>query len=261
MNKRRYSIALLAASALILGTVNAHAAPVVIEDEYIGNQTLRKGYQEDPSNPDVYDPFGTGYNVSKMEVTLKGSVLTVQLFGEYFSSWFTSEKGDMFEPGSLFLSTDGWKPGDIGPTYGTKKGESWELAVTLNDILLWNPDGSPLTSGTTSLYSTADGTIMPGWLRIEEEAWFDPTDVNGELGSGFWLLTADSLTISIDLANSDWDGKELGIHWTMLCGNDVIEGLFTPGSPGTNPVPEPTTALLFGAGLLGLAGCSRRRIR
>ena len=52
-----------------------------------------------------------------------------------------------------------------------------------------------------------------------------------------------------------WENvREWGLHWTMECANDVIEGSF-------NPVPEPATALLFGAGLAGLAAFGRRRGR
>jgi len=43
-------------------------------------------------------------------------------------------------------------------------------------------------------------------------------------------------------------------HWTMSCGNDAIDGSFR-----TAPVPEPATMLLFGTGLMGLAGIARRR--
>ena len=54
-----------------------------------------------------------------------------------------------------------------------------------------------------------------------------------------------------DITGLNWNLEDLGFHWTMTCGNDVIEG----GAP----VPEPATMLLLGAGLIGLAGLGRKR--
>jgi len=47
--------------------------------------------------------------------------------------------------------------------------------------------------------------------------------------------------------------QQLDVHWTMSCGNDVIDGSYTP-----DPVPEPATMVLLGSGLVGLALYRRR---
>jgi hypothetical protein len=44
------------------------------------------------------------------------------------------------------------------------------------------------------------------------------------------------------------------IHWTMECGNDYLNL-----NADVNPVPEPTTLLLLGTGLIGLSTLARKR--
>ncbi|MBL0732009.1 MAG: PEP-CTERM sorting domain-containing protein [Desulfosarcina sp.] len=43
------------------------------------------------------------------------------------------------------------------------------------------------------------------------------------------------------------------VHFTMGCGNDNLMGM------NKNPVPEPASILLVGAGLIGLIGYNRKR--
>jgi len=60
---------------------------------------------------------------------------------------------------------------------------------------------------------------------------------------------------------SDFDLTFIGLdqdfitHFTISCGNDNLMG------KGTTPVSEPATMLLFGTGLIGLAGIGRKKFR
>lgn len=52
----------------------------------------------------------------------------------------------------------------------------------------------------------------------------------------------------------------LGFHWTMTCGNDVIEFEYSP-LPVTSPVPEPSIIGGLGVALVGLVAIRRRKQR
>ncbi len=58
------------------------------------------------------------------------------------------------------------------------------------------------------------------------------------------------------------DQTKVNVHWTMSCGNDYldVETAYTsnPGGGGSNPVPEPSTLILFGMGLLGIGAFGRK---
>ncbi len=277
---KKYIATMALSLTLTLGTSTAQA-------DYLIDDTGEQAYwgagvtgQENTGNGgpanyktggDVYDPYGgsEGFDLTGMSVSItNGNLMVTILSDTYFNNWiedtFASPR-DEVAPGTLFLSTTGWNPQGTGPHYGQDKmnpefiGTVWDLAAYLDGI--YEPGAM---SGTVALYNTADGEILNTGIRDAQETYFDPTGATA-VGGGIWEFINNngiySLQISMDLNNliqAGWDPtEELGLHWTNLAADDVVEGAF-PGN-GSTAVPEPGTLLLFGAGLTGLAAFARRR--
>ena len=281
---KKHTMAVATAMSLLFAASQAEA--LYIADNYWGggvfdtstsNIIMNDGNDYSDAGPaksgDVYDPIltgtssGFGYDISGMDVSILNGTLTVKIYSDrdnYFYNWL-SKSTSAFAPGDLFLSTTGWNPlasstdtstnGEPNHnTDGAGVGTSWDFVVALEGV-------STSTKGTSNLYSTAtaNGNISYGTLRNAQEAWFSPSIGATSVGSGDWqIVSSDNanpyLLITTSLTTEMQNVREWGLHWTMECANDVIEGSFSP-------VPEPATALLFGAGLAGLAAFGRRRGR
>ncbi len=107
----------------------------------------------------------------------------------------------------------------------------------LYSVSLWNNNISYLES---SPFAMDDGSLVTG--------------ITGTVGSA---LLNDGLsyyrTATFDLSALGFDVTSITAHWTMSCGNDVVEG--------TANVPEPGSLLLLAGGLFGLIGGRRLRAR
>jgi hypothetical protein len=188
-----------------------------------------------------------------MKVDIVGAKMTITLQGLYFTNLNGTTDTELKahgKPGDLYINKDGWSASGVAPHYATDTfllTEGW-------DYVVGQPAGTQafgvydLTSGFTN---TGDaGGVWGGGYR-SDQAW---TGGFGTFVTGASMVTSGStMTYEIqDITKLVGLGSTIGFHWTMECGNDVVEG-------SVSMVPEPGSMLLLGLGLLGLFGVARRR--
>ena len=121
-------------------------------------------------------------------------------------------------------------------------------------------------SGTTASFSLFEVT---SWEDSDYFSTANPFEMNegtevadftGAFGSGIYDNNIDGGSsyvlegsFNLSLLNA-YAGNDIGIHWTMECGNDYL-------TQTSAPVPEPATMLLFGCGLIGLATVGRKKFQ
>jgi hypothetical protein len=175
--------------------------------------------------------------------------------------------------GDLFISTDGWSPntditnnqvggapaGPYAPTSydyaGGPDAEDWDYVVVFGDRTNEPGDTPDVPAGDVWVYQVLGGTIEMSrangftYFRDLQELYYVPDARQQAVGWGTYSVGNDLL--SIDITNWEQAFTNLGFHWTMSCGNDVIEGRYS--------VSEPATMLLLGFGLIGLTVVGRKR--
>ena len=237
----------LCLTAMLLLAPPAFAYDYTIEDNYWGADA--HGYGDVIGTP---NHFG----IDRMEVGFSGhESMTVKVYTPFEED--IADFGTLY--GDLFISTDGWDPdGSADDNYETDNagnGESWEYVFDtdaeklfqINDdtVLTLAQDAPPQNGG--SGYIVRDGQEVlykSGGTEIDDDSSFD-----GASGSG----DDRYLEYAIDLSSLDITGDPIGLKWSMTCANDSIEGSVPV------PAPEPSTMLLLGSGLVGLAFYRRRK--
>lgn len=223
--------------ALLMGMVWGQASAVIIEDNYWGSKNHGYG-----------DVIGDSrYQIQNMDVSFAGGFMNVRINTNFNAA--TDPYGIDF--GDLFISTDGWNPYGSAPyKYDNYlNGEGWEFVFDTSAGMLYGGDFSINLSDNlmdASRYIFRNGQEVQ--RRDGGTAYAGSSADLSNAGNGGYLeynILLSSLGIT--------DGTNLGLKWGMTCANDTIEGMVTAS------VPEPSSLLLFGIGLLGLGAVTRRK--
>jgi hypothetical protein len=156
---------------------------------------------------------------------------------------------------------NGLEAGDLFLDLGNTGTYNLAIAVAPNEARYesaWVNTGAPnwTTTSVNPPFSPQSDPYRLDETQAGAAAFGGNVDVAWALHGGkHWFM---EVTIDIDAALEDVLTNQnggLGLHWTMECGNDVIE--FRDDNPFV-PVPEPSTMILLGMGVLGVALRARR---
>lgn len=259
---------LVLAAALIIALLFPWAAAsgsakTIYSSEYWGGTQTAAGYQ---------NVLGSKYTVADMTVTQAGNTVTVTLSGGYFANYV--DNPTIAAPGDLFISSGGWLDAtNVDPSrpYHTdtfKESEGWDFVVQAptapgdwQTTNVYSIDGLQWHSGGIWDNTVIQQTSGTGLYR-KYQAWR-----KGD-GAGALVGTARSRLMGTPQGGSDLifefdvdllgitGTTEVGLHWTMKCGNDILEGSAPLDNP---PVPLPSTVLLLFSGLASVAFVQRKR--
>jgi hypothetical protein len=247
-------------AALGLMAVYSSASATMFSDTYHGGNGHGYG--------DVIGP--TTYDVHGMDASLSGSLLTVTIYTNFAghaggeTQW--TKNGTGIGYGDLFLS-NGWNPNGSGPydNDNAANGNHWTYAFSLDDAL----DNSGGNGTVYALGAASAGNHNPDVLlsnhfmdcagkciyRDGQAVAVNKSAATATNNTGSWTVGNGFLSFSFDTTGLGLDPENFGFHWTMYCGNDVIEGL----DPVTVPEPQPAGMFLFGMGLIGLVVARQRK--
>ena len=223
---------------------------------------------------DVFDL--TGYEVVR---DLTADTLQVIIHGNYFDDLILGQNLETTQMGDLFISTDGLVDNDSGEATLTDYFNSsetkavdyttWEYGVQLGTYLNENESLSNQQSQVGDLHQITDANSQIGlsyldkeWsvYRSQQEVSLNfAHDANSTDASWYIDTTGANNFLSITINNfTSLFGiyETLGFHWTMTCGNDVMEFEWT----NVTPIPEPQTVAIYGVLAMGACLYLRRKL-
>ncbi len=222
------AVCLVAATLLIIGSLEA----VTISDRSGG--AIYWGGKYVNIKPSAHtDAIGSRSRVDQMEVIMNNDIVTVKITGPYFFNYVHKLKRTQdAPPGDLYISSQGWKVSG-NPPYNKdifEASEGWDYVVSFENKKVYTLKFSDITM-TSALPYVSKYRAHQAWRGGYGEA-VDEAEV---------ILTDKDLSFTFSVRNMVLH-SEIGVHWTMKCGNDIIEGsaLIPPiamAPPSADPAP------------------------
>jgi len=179
--------------------------------------------------------FGMVETASATPILNDGTVTAIQLDGNGDSY------GTYINSGSLLFTES-----------GNNEGNNLEdVEMLVENSLGYNADDFDLTVTSVS-YSSDDGGFTGIWNASPEGAAISFYAVKA--GNGYAMYQVDPAE-----GTGSWSTYDLWLTGDYNSGADLEISHYTGYNSTTAPVPEPSTILLLGTGLLGLVGYNRKR--
>lgn len=268
-----FLLSFLLAAFLLAGIASANTMNMTAYDGYSTNQDWHQAPEDEEVEPGM--AHGQQWDLEAFFFD-RGSMI-MDLVGGYDFANGEMGSGHLWESGDIFLDVDGdaeygWKDyGDISYYKNNVVNDTFGFDYVLDlDFDKMTYEIFELTENTTTLsvyfhanqgsnaWRYNDGGIFLGTGAIVYQTGLTDQQVADMSDDDDAFLGGSHNVVTVDLSflneRDDYtDTYYLLSSYTMQCGNDNIIG--------RDPVPEPSTMVLLGLGLIGLAAFGRKRMK